>query len=94
MKKLADLIPEYIKALSVKDEIKQDICNWILINWDELFAFRELPESTWKTSYTNNHIESMNKKIKTKTKMKGCAYNKETLHKQILISKAILLKLI
>ena len=87
-------IPNYINQLSVSAKQKEKIFKWVMEHLDEILTFRKYPHRLWKTIYTTNYIESKNKQIKLKIKMKGCAYSIETLHKHILISKAILLKLI
>lgn len=94
LKVILEIIWEYINKLDVSDEIKDHILKWFAYNWENIFAFRQYPKEFQRTIYTSNLVESMNKFIKSKTKMKGCSYSTKTLHKQILISKAILLKLI
>ena len=91
---IIDAIPNYINELSVSDSIKKKVYEWMMEHLHEILTFRKYPHRLWKTIYTTNYIESKNKQIKLKIKMKGCAYSTETLHKHILISKAILLKLI
>ena len=91
---IIEAIPNYISQLSVSETIKKRVFEWIMQHLDEILTFRKYPYKLWKTIYTTNYIESKNKQIKLQIKMKGCAYSIETLHKQILISKAILLKLI
>ena len=91
---ILEAIPNYINQLSISAELKGKIFKWVMEHLDEILTFRKYPYKLWKTIYTTNYIESKNKQIKLKIKMKGCAYSIETLHKHILISKAILLKLI